>query len=284
VLFRSHGQKDVTVKDAGELVRGGYTFKGWATSEGSTTVVYAVGATLNVENDINLYAVWEKDGEVVSKPPTVNPPKVTPPVVGTPIVDTPIVDTSVVDSQVVNTPAVDTPIVDEPEVTTTDVIPGVVEPRAEAPTEDNGVIGESAPADISSPASINLFGNDVPLFGKSGEASWALLNLLLAVVGAVVAAFVIISDVIRRRKDSDIAEFYAEDESSKSRTRKLSLILGAVAAVVGIVLFVATEDMSAQMVLVDIWTIVQAVVCAAVIVLGKFAHRNQKDDEAIERV
>jgi len=39
--------------------RTGYTFKGWATSSGSTTVAYNPGATYSSNAALNLYAVWE---------------------------------------------------------------------------------------------------------------------------------------------------------------------------------------------------------------------------------
>lgn len=41
--------------------RDGYTFKGWATSSASQTVVYKSGATYTANANVTLYAVWEKN-------------------------------------------------------------------------------------------------------------------------------------------------------------------------------------------------------------------------------
>jgi uncharacterized repeat protein (TIGR02543 family) len=258
---------NATILNNGTLAREGYTFSGWSTDSEATTVHYAPGEIINaISANVDLYAVWTED--TVVNPPVVNPPVVNPPVVDPPVVTPPVVPTVVENTDVDDTP----------EVTTTDVISGEGTQNPETPINDDTVIGDSDTA--NSPTTVNIFGNDVPLFGQSGVAAWAFLNLLLAIVGVIVTAFVLIKAAIKRRKDEDEyagAEFYAEDEQEKPRTRKLFLILGIVAAVVGIVLFIITEDLSAPMVLMDAWTIVQAVICAAAIVFGKFASRKQKD-------
>ena len=52
------------------FTRSGWTFKGWSTSESSTTVTYADGATINADtwpattSTLNLYAVWEATATV----------------------------------------------------------------------------------------------------------------------------------------------------------------------------------------------------------------------------
>jgi uncharacterized repeat protein (TIGR02543 family) len=56
----THGNT-VSVKGKGSLVRNHYTFSGWDTSSNATKVVYAAGASLVIENDTNLYAVWKED-------------------------------------------------------------------------------------------------------------------------------------------------------------------------------------------------------------------------------
>ena len=44
-----------------QFTREGYTFKGWTTTEGSTTVDYEDGAQITLTADTTLYAVWEED-------------------------------------------------------------------------------------------------------------------------------------------------------------------------------------------------------------------------------
>ena len=50
--------------------RSGYTFKGWATSA-SGAVAYASGATFKITKNMTLYAVWEVEETVVTKPTNV---------------------------------------------------------------------------------------------------------------------------------------------------------------------------------------------------------------------
>ena len=50
--------------------RSGYTFKGWATSA-SGAVAYASGATFKITKNTTLYAVWEAEETVVTKPTNV---------------------------------------------------------------------------------------------------------------------------------------------------------------------------------------------------------------------
>ena len=47
-------------------VKDGHTFKGWATEEGSTTVVYSPGAQYTNNEWVILYAVWEKNPATLS--------------------------------------------------------------------------------------------------------------------------------------------------------------------------------------------------------------------------
>ena len=69
----------VTVRaNTGNLVRTGYTFKGWATTSGATTPTYAVNgstvtpATFNISANTTLYAVWEANPQPVTYTVTYN--------------------------------------------------------------------------------------------------------------------------------------------------------------------------------------------------------------------
>jgi positive regulator of sigma E activity len=56
------------------------------------------------------------------------------------------------------------------------------------------------------------------------------------------------------------------------------MIVTALIAIVGIVFFFITEDMTKLMVFVDNWTIVSAIIFAAEIVCMIFALRRKKND------
>jgi uncharacterized repeat protein (TIGR02543 family) len=53
----------VTVSDKGTLARTHYSFQGWSTNASANTVTHAEGASLTVDSDTNLYAVWKEDAK-----------------------------------------------------------------------------------------------------------------------------------------------------------------------------------------------------------------------------
>ncbi|MDL2212252.1 InlB B-repeat-containing protein [Erysipelotrichaceae bacterium OttesenSCG-928-M19] len=59
-----YADQDVTVADEGTLAKDNYTFAGWATTEGATTVEYAAGDTINLSESLSLYPVWVENGTV----------------------------------------------------------------------------------------------------------------------------------------------------------------------------------------------------------------------------
>lgn len=56
------GEISATLKTADDLglSRTGYKFKGWVTSNSSSTVAYSDGKSIKLSSDITLYAVWDK--------------------------------------------------------------------------------------------------------------------------------------------------------------------------------------------------------------------------------
>jgi hypothetical protein len=95
----------------------------------------------------------------------------------------------------------------------------------------------------------NISDSDSPLSSGagSGAGSWALINLLLAIAGiaTVIALFIVLP---RRRED---------DEERRS---PLWIILSLAAAAVGAAFFLITQNLSGGMILVDGYTIIQAVI------------------------
>lgn len=57
-MSNTTGNGSVTLR-SNTFTRTGYNFIGWATSSGSTTVVYTNGQTITLSANLNLYAVWQ---------------------------------------------------------------------------------------------------------------------------------------------------------------------------------------------------------------------------------
>lgn len=146
---------------------------------------------------------------------------------------------------------------------------GTVQGSESAPTNQNAPIQETA---------INE--NTVPLIGQDGNG-WALLNLILTIAGLVLAAMISIMAIYRKVKDDDeikynetYDEYYEEHKRSS-----LILIIGAIVlSLAGLVLFIFTEDMSKQMVLMDIWTVFNAIIFAAEVIAAAFAFRTKRNE------
>jgi H+/gluconate symporter-like permease len=138
---------------------------------------------------------------------------------------------------------------------------------------------------------VNIFNNEIPLFGPVNSATWALVNLILSILGAVMALLVAIRAILLKKKKNDKddqnknrAHEDEENDENVKRNRLAWLITTIVSGVVGVLVFLFTEDTSNEMVLVDIWTIVNAVVFAIGIVATIFTvKRVKKDDDKDSR-
>jgi len=121
---------------------------------------------------------------------------------------------------------------------------------------------------------IELGDKGVLLFSPTGTMSWALLNLILCVIGFLYALLSVERIVLKRRrerkaaKDYDVyGSMYDMDEFEKdSQTdwdfRPSWLVTSIAMAIVGGVLFLLTQDTRNPMVIVDWWTSIHAVIFA----------------------
>ena len=116
----------------------------------------------------------------------------------------------------------------------------------------------------------------VPLFGQRGIASWALLNLILLIVGIALATFAGIRAVMRKVKrsrdnDEEIVRYmnegrsFSEQDTAQERMSKRSiicLVVTCILAVLGVILFIITQDMTRTMVFIDHWTLLHVLFVA----------------------
>lgn len=118
---------------------------------------------------------------------------------------------------------------------------------------------------------------DTPL-SKGPAGYWALLNLLLAIF-TVVSSVVLLVLYFKGKKDDDEED---EDEEEKELKRKgIYRLLSIIPAVVSVVLFFLTENMSLPMILVDEWTLWMAVIAVVNVVLAILSKKkfDDADDE-----
>jgi uncharacterized membrane protein len=118
-------------------------------------------------------------------------------------------------------------------------------------------------------------GGGVPLFGKAGS-NWALLNLILAVLGILLAAVAVVRS---RRKDSEEDRYGNREDRRKAR--KTWVIVSIATALIGIILFILTENMSLNMAIMDKWTIFNAVLFIAAGLGASFANKKTDAEETV---
>ncbi|HBT96006.1 MAG TPA: hypothetical protein DEB24_08050 [Coriobacteriia bacterium] len=182
-------------------------------------------------------------------------------------------------------------------------VPAVVVPAAPAPVADDPIVeipaAETplAPTPTPAPATTPDDEEDAPIriieaptpSSSSGGSYWALLNLILALLGALVALIVFITYFIRRktgeaaRGDRERSGRYDEQGRSGDERRRKRLwprIVAIVLAAAGCVLFCLTEDMTLPMTFVDDWTIWQALVFVLVVFCVAIGFVKKSDDSS----
>jgi uncharacterized Tic20 family protein len=172
-------------------------------------------------------------------------------------------------------PVVPVPPADDPALIDVPITP-IPDPVPPATPPDNDDDQTTTP--IPDPTS--------PLTPPSVDAgsAWALVNLILTIVGALLAFVVLVAFFIGRKeekeKEDDARMRDREYTESTRRRKRIALrIVSLVAAIAAAILFLLTEDMTQPMQLVDMWTIVHAIIFIVQIVLTIFATRKKSDDD-----
>ena len=189
------------------------------------------------------------------------------------------------DEIIVVPPVVDTPS-DEPTIaepvqqsefpvtTTTNEIVETVEPQA-LPDLPEIWIEDQA----NNIPRVAFGGRDILLFSPLGEGSWSILSLILAVLGAVFAVMTAARVVFKKKDNRDMQSGVQDDTAEKEETkqhRNICFAAAIVMAVAGIIAFIIFNDMSMPIVLVNIWTIVNAILFAVEMVAIKLMSKGNK--------
>ena len=119
------------------------------------------------------------------------------------------------------------------------------------------------------------------------EGFWALINLICAIVSVLLSLFILLRYLGKGKKnvDDDKDDAKAQDtdaeEQKQQKIKKKGLlrIMDIIPAVVSVITFILTEDMSQPMQLVDQWTLLMVVILLVDVVLALFTKRTTKDIE-----
>ena len=130
----------------------------------------------------------------------------------------------------------------------------------------------------------------IPYSPAPYQASWALLNLTLSIAGVALVLMIGARVLVGRRKEDgqDIvntdsikrSRANADSGENKKRGRMPLIIAIPVLAIVAIMIFILTQDMTARMIMADTWTIAHAVLFAAGLLSYIFAYKSDKDENS----
>jgi flagellar basal body-associated protein FliL len=159
--------------------------------------------------------------------------------------------------------------------------PEPVEPPATVTTVVNGEVAPLA-------STVELIPE--PAVPQAGFAAWALLNLILTLIAILTAAALIITYFIRRKEDKEeeeerraqfagTDEEYEEEEEKKAKKRLILRLLGVIAAIIAVILFLITQDMTLPLGFIDRWTIWHIIIVAATTILAFFSRKKYEDEE-----
>jgi len=171
-------------------------------------------------------------------------------------------------------------------------------------TERDALITENGGAPIQEIVEVEIKGDQVPrigfgnvgfpLFAPTGQSAWALLNLVLTVLGIIYIVVTTIRVITqKKRKQEEAQDEYLfrdvneeeklpeEDEEKQHRPGWLAVAIAM--AIMAVYIFILTQDMTNPMVLMDKWTTLHALIIAAqfiaVTLVFKRQNRDEREDE-----
>ena len=245
---------NVEITGDGFIEGEGATFNvtGSITDVGSTNnaFTYAMNEGTNADN----YNVTVVEGTLTVSEQPVVPTPATP---TTPSNNTPA-RTNNVPARVVTNPTTTTPA---PEAT--------VEPEK----------AETTPAPTAKPEKIKE--EATPQAAPKGH--WALINLIAAMLSVVLAVVALLAKHAKDEDDEDkddqvVANENEDDENESTRHRRWKVI-ATIDAILAVVVFILTENLAHDMVLVDKWTLLMVLFGLISIVSTYFARKWHEEDE-----
>ena len=245
---------NVEITGDGFIEGEGATFNvtGSITDVGSTNnaFTYAMNEGTNADN----YNVTVVEGTLTVSEQPVVPTTATP---TTPSNNTPA-RTNNVPARVVTNPTTTTPA---PEAT--------VEPEK----------AETTPAPTAKPEKIKE--EATPQAAPKGH--WALINLIAAMLSVVLAVVALLAKHAKDEDDEDkddqvVANENEDDENESTRHRRWKVI-ATIDAILAVVVFILTENLAHDMVLVDKWTLLMVLFGLISIVSTYFARKWHEEDE-----
>jgi uncharacterized membrane protein YbaN (DUF454 family) len=298
----------VVVLGQGSLVRAGYSFIGWSTSSTAVIATFTAGSTFYIWSDTVLFAVWTApvvvDTYTVTYEPSVHGTFSAVSYVGLAYGDaTPAAPTITGETgwnftgwapacAVIVTANV-TYVAQWTQVSTVtptpSAAPSLTPSPSAAPTISPSIVPTVTPTETPKPTPTSIMEDH-------GPPVWALVNLVLSVVGVILAILAVVFVLLQQRQKQKAKQKYEQrnvknqnaakstdkqddNEMQQMQHRKMWLIITVAMGIVGIIVFLLTQNMKLPMAMVDKWTIVNAIIFIVEIIAIAFIFKRKEAEQ-----
>lgn len=174
------------------------------------------------------------------------------------------------------------------EPTVSDVPAGEIETETEEPTASTVPPEEKSPAEESEklPEPSEIGDRDIPLaeIEGSGSPAWALLNLILTILTAIISLALLISYFTGKDKEDEAEKRVrnngeADENENDVKRHGLMRILSILPAIFAVITFILTENMRNPMIFIDRWTILMLLYAVINITLAVLAIKEREENE-----
>ncbi|MCR0568699.1 InlB B-repeat-containing protein [[Clostridium] innocuum] len=246
------------------IANDGYSFMSWTANGNVYVNTDAMRNTYFTEDTVFTAGFAEVVSPILPTPVTPTPPAVTPPTPGTPVPAAPAAPVTPVAPVI---PPVIVPVIPTPTPT---------------PTPNPGpIVNEDDPDQPQGGESTEVQENPTPKGGGS-QNEWALINLICAGGTVLLGLFLLLSKLKKEEEEEDekTSAMRNDDEQSKRyKRRKWLRVASTITAVVSVIAFFLTEDITLPMVLIDKWTLLMAAFLIVQVIFVLFGRKWKELDE-----
>lgn len=246
------------------IANDGYSFMSWTANGNAYVNTDAMRNTYFTEDTVFTAGFAEVVAPILPTPVTPTPPAVTPQNPGTPIPAAPAA----------------------PQIPVNPIAPPIVVPviptPAPTPAPNPGpIVNEDDPDQPQGGESTEVQENPTPKGGGS-QNEWALINLICAGGTVLLGLFLLLSKLKKEEEEEDektSAMRNDEEQSNGYKRRKWLRVASTITAVVSVIAFFLTEDITLAMVLVDRWTLLMAAFLIVQVIFVLFGRKWKELDD-----
>ena len=246
------------------IANDGYSFMSWTANGNAYVNTNAMRNTYFTEDTVFTAGFAEVVAPILPTPVTPTPPAVTPQNPGTPIPAAPAAPQTPVNPI---TPPIVVPVIPTP---------------APTPAPNPGpIVNEDDPDQPQGGESTEVQENPTPKGGGS-QNEWALINLICAGGTVLLGLFLLLSKLKKEEEEEDektSAMRNDEEQSNGNKRRKWLRVASTITAVVSVIAFFFTEDITLAMVLIDKWTLLMAAFLIVQVIFVLFGRKWKELDD-----